>query len=148
MDKNLTNVLISFRFCMVYCLLTAKVCVLQWEPEDGFPSSRSRNIGEEMLYDNAGLYDNLPSPKIFARYPPADRKTNRLSTDKLSSNHYKHPVSSNLSSAQSVTNTSAVGRGSVSQVLYYLILDKMFCFFWLLCLSDCFLKDVGILHPI
>lgn len=129
MDKNLTNVLISFRFCMVYCLLTAKVCVLQWEPEDGFPSSRSRNIGEEMLYDNAGLYDNLPSPKIFARYPPADRKTNRLSTDKLSSNHYKHPVSSNLSSAQSVTNTSAVGRGSVSQVLYYLILDKTFCFF-------------------
>ncbi|XP_010131001.1 PREDICTED: actin filament-associated protein 1-like, partial [Buceros rhinoceros silvestris] len=86
-----------------------------WEPEDGFPSSRSRNIGEEMLYDNAGLYDNLPSPKIFARYPPADRKPNRLSTDKLSSNHYKHPVSSNLSSAQSVTNTSAVGRGSGSQ---------------------------------
>ncbi|NWQ86845.1 AFAP1 protein, partial [Burhinus bistriatus] len=86
-----------------------------WEPEDGFPSSRSRNIGEEMLYDNAGLYDNLPSPKIFARYPPADRKPNRLSTDKLSSNHYKYPVSSNLSSAQSVTNTSAVGRGSGSQ---------------------------------
>ncbi|KAM9661086.1 actin filament-associated protein 1 isoform 3-T5 [Morphnus guianensis] len=85
-----------------------------WEPEDGFPS-RSRNIGEEMLYDNAGLYDNLPSPKIFARYPPADRKPNRLSTDKPSSNHYKYPVSSNLSSAQSVTNTSAVGRGSGSQ---------------------------------
>lgn len=118
---------------MVYCLLTAKVCVLQWEPEDGFPSSRSRNMGEEMLYDNAGLYDNLPSPKIFARYPPADRKTNRLSTDKLSSNHYKHPVSSNLSSAQSVTNTSAVGRGSVSQVLYYLILDNFFFFFFFGC---------------
>lgn len=113
---------------MVYCLLTAKVYVLQWEPEDGFPSSRSRNIGEEMLYDNAGLYDNLPSPKIFARYPPADRKPNRLSTDKLSSNHYKYPVSSNLSSAQSVTNTSAVGRGSGSQVLYYLILNKAFYF--------------------
>ncbi|XP_051475043.1 actin filament-associated protein 1 isoform X1 [Apus apus] len=86
-----------------------------WEPEDGFPSSRSRNTGEEMLYDNAGLYDNLPSPKIFARYPPADRQPNRSSTDKLSSNHYKYPVSSNLSSAQSVTNTSAVGRGSGSQ---------------------------------
>uniref|UniRef100_A0A8B9P805 Actin filament associated protein 1 n=1 Tax=Apteryx owenii TaxID=8824 RepID=A0A8B9P805_APTOW len=86
-----------------------------WEPEDGFPTSRSRNIGEEMLYDNAGLYDNLPSPKIFARYPSADRKANRLSADKLSSNHYKHPVSSNLSSAQSVTNTSAMGRGSISQ---------------------------------
>ncbi|XP_060630083.2 actin filament-associated protein 1 isoform X1 [Anolis sagrei] len=86
-----------------------------WEPEDGFPTSRSRNTGEDGLYDNMGLYDNLPSPKIFARCPSADRKTNRLSTDKLSSNHYKHPVSSNLSSAQSVTNPSAVGRGSVSQ---------------------------------
>ncbi|XP_034959315.2 actin filament-associated protein 1 isoform X1 [Zootoca vivipara] len=86
-----------------------------WEPEDDFPASRGRNMREDGLYDNMGLYDNLPSPKIFARYPPADRKTNRLSTDKLSSNHYKYPVSSNLSSAQSVTNTSAVGRGSVSQ---------------------------------
>uniref|UniRef100_A0A8C0IM97 Actin filament-associated protein 1 n=1 Tax=Chelonoidis abingdonii TaxID=106734 RepID=A0A8C0IM97_CHEAB len=86
-----------------------------WELEDGFPTSRSRNMGEEVLYDNAGLYDNLPSPKIFARYPPADRKANRLSTDKISFNHYKNPVSSNLSSAQSVTNTSAVGRGSGSQ---------------------------------
>lgn len=130
MVKGITNVLISLRkFCMMYCLLTAKVCVLQWEPEDGFPSSRSRNIGEEMLYDNAGLYDNLPSPKIFARYPPADRKPNRLSSaDKLSSNHYKYPVLSNLSSAQSVTNTSAVGRGSGSQVLYYLIPHKAFYF--------------------
>ncbi|XP_020847784.1 actin filament-associated protein 1 isoform X3 [Phascolarctos cinereus] len=84
-----------------------------WEQEDGFQTSRSRILGEETLYDNAGLYDNLPSPKIFARYPPAERKASRLSTDKLSCNHYKHPVSSNLSSAQSVTNTSSVGRGSV-----------------------------------
>uniref|UniRef100_A0A8D0DXE1 Actin filament-associated protein 1 n=1 Tax=Salvator merianae TaxID=96440 RepID=A0A8D0DXE1_SALMN len=86
-----------------------------WEPEDGFPTSHSRNVGEDGLYDNMGLYDNLPSPKIFARYPPADRKTSRLSTDKLPSNHYKYPASSNLTSAQSVTNTSAVGRGSASQ---------------------------------
>ncbi|MEE6462554.1 hypothetical protein FKM82_001635 [Ascaphus truei] len=82
-----------------------------WRPEDGFATSRNRQKGEEVLYDNAGLYDNLPSPKIFARYPPADKKANRVSTDKLSSNHYKSPVSSSLSS-QSVTNTSALGRGS------------------------------------
>ncbi|KAG8133094.1 hypothetical protein E2320_010915 [Naja naja] len=86
-----------------------------WEPEDGFPTSSSKNTGEDGLYDNMGLYDNLPSPKIFARCPPAERKANRLSTDKLSSNHYKQPISSSLSSAQSVTNTSAVGRGSVAQ---------------------------------
>ncbi|KAL8194316.1 UNVERIFIED_CONTAM: Actin filament-associated protein 1 [Gekko kuhli] len=49
-----------------------------WEPEDGFPNSRSRSTGEDELYDNMGLYDNLPSPKIFARYPPADRKANSL----------------------------------------------------------------------
>ncbi|XP_034267617.1 actin filament-associated protein 1 isoform X3 [Pantherophis guttatus] len=86
-----------------------------WEPEDGFPTSSSKNTGEDGLYDNMGVYDNLPSPKIFARCPPAERKANRLSTDKLSSNHYKQPISSNLSSAQSVTNTSAVGKGSVAQ---------------------------------
>nr|XP_033805881.1 actin filament-associated protein 1 isoform X2 [Geotrypetes seraphini]XP_033805883.1 actin filament-associated protein 1 isoform X2 [Geotrypetes seraphini]XP_033805886.1 actin filament-associated protein 1 isoform X2 [Geotrypetes seraphini]XP_033805895.1 actin filament-associated protein 1 isoform X2 [Geotrypetes seraphini]XP_033805902.1 actin filament-associated protein 1 isoform X2 [Geotrypetes seraphini] len=84
-----------------------------WEPEDDFPDCHSRHKREDMLYDNTGLYDNLPSPKIFARYLPADRKANRFSADKLPSNHYKSPVSSSLSSAQSVTNTSAVGRGSV-----------------------------------
>nr|XP_019603760.1 PREDICTED: actin filament-associated protein 1 isoform X1 [Rhinolophus sinicus] len=84
-----------------------------WEPEDGFPASCSGGLGEEVLYDNAVLYDNLPSPKIFARHPPADRKASRLSTDKLSCNHYKHPTSCGLPSAQSVTNTSSVGRASL-----------------------------------
>nr|XP_054340882.1 actin filament-associated protein 1 isoform X2 [Pongo pygmaeus] len=79
-----------------------------WEPEDSFPASCSRGLGEEVLYDNAGLYDNLPPPHIFARYSSADRKASRLSADKLSSNHYKYPAS-----AQSVTNTSSVGRASL-----------------------------------
>ncbi|XP_012512199.1 PREDICTED: actin filament-associated protein 1 [Propithecus coquereli] len=79
-----------------------------WEPEGGFPASCSRGLGEEVLYDNAGLYDNLPSPKIFARYSPADRKASRLSADKLCSNHYKHPAS-----APPVTNTSSPGRASL-----------------------------------
>ncbi|XP_076992436.1 actin filament-associated protein 1 isoform X3 [Tamandua tetradactyla] len=81
-----------------------------WEPEDGFPAPCGRNAGEEVLYDNAGLYDNLPSPKIFARYPPADRKTSRSSADKLSSNRYQCPASSSLPSPPSLTNTSALGR--------------------------------------
>ncbi|KAM9238261.1 actin filament-associated protein 1 [Dugong dugon] len=84
-----------------------------WDPEDGLPASRSRSLGEEVLYDNAGLYDNLPSPKIFARYSAAERKTSRASPDKLSSNHYKHPASPRLSSPQSLTNTSSVGRASL-----------------------------------
>ncbi|CAH2299742.1 actin filament-associated 1 isoform X1 [Pelobates cultripes] len=84
-----------------------------WRPDDDFATSLSWKKGGEVLYDNAGLYDNLPSPKIFARYPPADKKANRVSTDKSSPNHYKSPVSSSLSSSP-VTNTSAVGRGSLN----------------------------------
>ncbi|XP_015982607.2 actin filament-associated protein 1 isoform X1 [Rousettus aegyptiacus] len=84
-----------------------------WGPEDGPPSSCSGGLGEEVLYDNAVLYDNLPPPEIFARCPPADRRAPRLSADKLSCNHYKHPASCAPPSAQSVTNTSSVGRASL-----------------------------------
>ncbi|KAF0870985.1 AFAP1 protein, partial [Crocuta crocuta] len=77
-----------------------------WDPDDGPPASRAGGLGEEVLYDNAVLYDNLPSPKIFARYPPADRKPSRPSADRLSCNHYKYPPSC----AQSATNTSSLGR--------------------------------------
>ncbi|XP_073898781.1 actin filament-associated protein 1 isoform X2 [Castor canadensis] len=80
-----------------------------WDPEDGFPGYGSRGLGEEAFYDNAGLYDNLPSPKIFARSSPADRKASRLSSDRLSSNHYKSPAAC----SPSVTNTSSVGRASL-----------------------------------
>ncbi|KAM8940120.1 actin filament-associated protein 1 [Pelodytes ibericus] len=82
-----------------------------WRPDEDFTTSPSRKKGEEVLYDNAGLYDNLPSPKIFARCPPVDKKANRFSFP----NHYKSPVSSSLS-PQSVTNTSAVGRGSLGSL--------------------------------
>lgn len=101
------------------------LCVLQWEPDDGFPAPGGRGPGEEVLYDNAVLYDNLPSPKIFARYPPAGRKASRLSTDTLSCNHYKHPTSCSPPSAQSVTNTSSLGRASLglnSQVQHLVVM--------------------------
>ncbi|XP_018083959.1 actin filament-associated protein 1 isoform X2 [Xenopus laevis] len=84
-----------------------------WRPDEDYETYRNRKNGEEVYYDDADLYDNLPSPKIFARYPPADKKANRFSSDKLPPNHYKSPVSSSLSS-QSVTNNSAVGRGPLS----------------------------------
>nr|XP_014344486.1 PREDICTED: actin filament-associated protein 1 isoform X2 [Latimeria chalumnae] len=87
-------------------------CGTSSEPEDVFPSSGSRRCQEETFYENADLYDNLPPTKFFLRFSPT-HKTNRLSTSKLSSNYCKSPVSSTLSSAQSVTNTSIVGRGSV-----------------------------------
>ncbi|EHB03677.1 Actin filament-associated protein 1 [Heterocephalus glaber] len=79
-----------------------------WDSEDGGrPTCCGRGPGEEVLYDNAGLYDNLPSPKVFARPSPADRKASRLS-----SNHYKSPTSG-LPCLPSVTNTSSVGRASL-----------------------------------
>ncbi|XP_007954497.1 actin filament-associated protein 1 [Orycteropus afer afer] len=81
-----------------------------WDPEDSLPAARSRSSGEETLYDNLGLYDNLPSPKIFARCPPVERRASRASADKLSSNHYKCPASPSLSNPQSLTNTSSLGR--------------------------------------
>ncbi|XP_022272768.1 actin filament-associated protein 1 isoform X1 [Canis lupus familiaris] len=84
-----------------------------WDPEDGPPASCARGLGEEVLYDNAVLYDNLPSPKIFARYPPADRKASRPSPDKLSCNHYKCPPSCGLPLIQSATNPSSLGRASL-----------------------------------
>uniref|UniRef100_A0A8C5M2K4 Actin filament-associated protein 1 n=1 Tax=Leptobrachium leishanense TaxID=445787 RepID=A0A8C5M2K4_9ANUR len=77
-----------------------------WRPDGDSPSWRKG----EVLYDNPCLYDNLPSPKIFARYSPADKKPSRVSNDKSSPNHYKSPVPS---SSSPVTNTSAVGRGSL-----------------------------------
>ncbi|XP_037386516.1 actin filament-associated protein 1 isoform X1 [Talpa occidentalis] len=82
-----------------------------WGPEDGFPASCGRGPGEEVLYDNAGLYDNLPSPKIFARCPPADRKASRLSADKAPCNQYKRPGS--RSPPRGLTNTSSAGRASL-----------------------------------
>ncbi|XP_010640081.1 actin filament-associated protein 1 isoform X1 [Fukomys damarensis] len=79
-----------------------------WDAEDGgHPACCGRGPGEEVLYDNAGLYDNLPSPKVFARPSPADRKASRLS-----SNHYKSPASG-LPCTLPVTNTSSVGRASL-----------------------------------
>ncbi|XP_022361481.1 actin filament-associated protein 1 isoform X1 [Enhydra lutris kenyoni] len=80
-----------------------------WDPEDGPPASGARGLGEEVLYDNAVLYDNLPSPKIFARYPPADRKASRPPPDKLFCNHYKYPPSCSLPP----TNPSSLGRASL-----------------------------------
>ena len=94
--------------------LTTRLCVLQWGPgDDGCPAPWGRGPEEEVLYDNAVLYDNMPSPKIFARYPPADRKASRPSADSLSCNHYKHPTSCTLPSSPPVTNTSSLGRASL-----------------------------------
>ncbi|ELK32947.1 Actin filament-associated protein 1 [Myotis davidii] len=78
-----------------------------WDPDGGSAASCRGGPGGEVPYDN------LPSPKIFARYPPADRKAARPPADTLSCNHYKQPTSCGLPPAPSVTNTSSVGRASL-----------------------------------
>ncbi|XP_059131740.1 actin filament-associated protein 1 isoform X1 [Peromyscus eremicus] len=84
-----------------------------WDMDGGFPGCGSRGLAEEVLYDNAGLYDNLPSPTIFARSSPADRRASRTPADRLSSNHYKSPTSCSPPCSPPVTNTSSVGRASL-----------------------------------
>ncbi|XP_055480143.1 actin filament-associated protein 1 isoform X3 [Psammomys obesus] len=84
-----------------------------WDVDGGFPGCGSRGLAEEVLYDNAGLYDNLPSPTIFARSSPADRRASRPPADRLSSNHYKSPTSCSPPCSPSLTNTSSVGRASL-----------------------------------
>ncbi|XP_069600875.1 actin filament-associated protein 1 isoform X3 [Ranitomeya imitator] len=86
-----------------------------WRPDEDYSCKK----GEEVLYDEADVYDNLPSPKIFARNPPTDKKPNRFSSEKLSPNHYKSPVSSSLSCPPVTNNSPPVGRapsGSASQL--------------------------------
>ncbi|XP_073503973.1 actin filament-associated protein 1 isoform X2 [Phyllobates terribilis] len=89
-----------------------------WRPDEDY--SYNRQKGEEVLYDEADVYDNLPSPKIFARNLPTDKKPNRFSSEKLSPNHYKSPVSSSSLSSASVTNhspnTGRASPGSASQL--------------------------------
>ncbi|KAH0515832.1 Actin filament-associated protein 1 [Microtus ochrogaster] len=87
--------------------------IFKWDTDGGFPGCGSRGLAEEVLYDNAGLYDNLPSPTIFARSSPADRRASRPPADRLSSNHYKSPTSCSPPCSPPVTNTSSVGRASL-----------------------------------
>ncbi|XP_019955766.2 actin filament-associated protein 1 isoform X1 [Paralichthys olivaceus] len=56
------------------------------------PSTGGRQLKGEMHYENAELYDNMPSPKLASRYPPKPSSSPASSTSK-SAGHYKTPVS-------------------------------------------------------
>ncbi|XP_033869652.3 actin filament-associated protein 1-like isoform X1 [Acipenser ruthenus] len=86
-------------------------CINGSEPGDKMYSTpASRNWRDEGLYENAGLYENSPSPTLAACYSP---KLSRASSSKQPpANQYKTPAPSKLSSSLPVTNTSAGGRGS------------------------------------
>lgn len=99
-------------------LLSSSVCLhacwsLHKEPEVLYPSpsTRGRQLKEEAHYENAELYENMPSPKLTTRYPPKPAS----SSSSISSGHYKTPVSkvsskflsadSKTKAAPQVTNT-------------------------------------------
>ncbi|MGH0165750.1 UNVERIFIED_CONTAM: hypothetical protein FKN15_049340 [Acipenser sinensis] len=86
-------------------------CINGSEPGDKMYSTpASRNWRDEGLYENAGLYENSPSPTLAARYSP---KLSRASSSKQPpANQYKTPAPSKLSSSLPATNTSAGGWGS------------------------------------
>lgn len=82
------------------------------------PSTRGRQLKEEAQYQNADLYENMPSPKLANRYPPKPASSSSApaaSSPSASAGHYKTPVpkisskflaadSKNKAAAQ-VTNT-------------------------------------------
>uniref|UniRef100_A0A8L0DUR4 Actin filament-associated protein 1 n=1 Tax=Oncorhynchus mykiss TaxID=8022 RepID=A0A8L0DUR4_ONCMY len=66
------------------------------------PATGGRRLREEVLYEDADLYENMPSPKLAARYSP---KPSRLAS---SSSHGKTPgpVKSKFLSSSSSANTN------------------------------------------
>ncbi|XP_051784177.1 LOW QUALITY PROTEIN: actin filament-associated protein 1 [Erpetoichthys calabaricus] len=79
------------------------------DPEDTYSAPTNRCWREEGLYENAELYENSSPPKLASHF--STKSSRNSSAEKLTTNHYKSPVSSKLSSASSITNTSVGARG-------------------------------------
>ncbi|XP_031730122.1 actin filament-associated protein 1 [Anarrhichthys ocellatus] len=56
------------------------------------PNTRGCQLKEEVLYENADLYENMPSSKLDTRYPPKPSSSS-TSSSSTSTSHYKTPVS-------------------------------------------------------
>ncbi|XP_044041020.1 actin filament-associated protein 1 isoform X4 [Siniperca chuatsi] len=72
------------------------------------PSTGGRQLKEEVHYENADLYENMPSPKLATRHPP------KPSSSSTSTSHYKTPVSkisSKFLSADTKTKGTAQLKG-------------------------------------
>ncbi|KAJ8262120.1 hypothetical protein GJAV_G00162460 [Gymnothorax javanicus] len=79
------------------------------------PASRGRRRREQDLYENSGLYENMPSPTLAGRYPPK-----AISSASPAAGHYKTPTSSETlpssSSSAALTNSASPARGLASQL--------------------------------
>uniref|UniRef100_UPI003AAE361C actin filament-associated protein 1 isoform X2 n=1 Tax=Centroberyx gerrardi TaxID=166262 RepID=UPI003AAE361C len=56
------------------------------------PATGGRQLKEEAHYENADLYENMPSPKLAARFSPKPSSSSTTSSS-TSAGHYKTPVS-------------------------------------------------------
>ncbi|XP_022074606.2 actin filament-associated protein 1 isoform X3 [Acanthochromis polyacanthus] len=56
------------------------------------PSTGGRQLKEEAHYENADLYENMPSPELATRYPPKQSSASKSSSS-TPTGHYKTPVS-------------------------------------------------------
>ncbi|XP_038586608.1 actin filament-associated protein 1 isoform X2 [Micropterus salmoides] len=66
------------------------------------PGTGGLQLKEEVHYENADLYENMPSPKLATRHPP------KPSSSSTSTSHYKTPVSK-ISSKFLSTDTKTKG---------------------------------------
>ncbi|XP_035531087.1 actin filament-associated protein 1 isoform X1 [Morone saxatilis] len=57
------------------------------------PSTGGRQLKDEVHYENADLYENMPSPKRATRLPPKTSSSSSPSSSSTSTSHYKTPVS-------------------------------------------------------
>uniref|UniRef100_A0AAQ5ZKG0 Actin filament-associated protein 1 n=1 Tax=Amphiprion ocellaris TaxID=80972 RepID=A0AAQ5ZKG0_AMPOC len=77
------------------------------------PSTGGRQLKDEVQYENADLYENMPSPKLATRYPPKQSSASKSSSS-TSTGHYKTPVSkvsSKFLTADSKTKDAAQLKG-------------------------------------
>ncbi|KAI2658472.1 Actin filament-associated protein 1 [Labeo rohita] len=65
------------------------------------PASGGRRWKEESHYENTDLYENMPSPKLAARYSPKSIRSQSSSTG-----HYNTPLSTKSLSSSSAANTN------------------------------------------
>ncbi|KAK9524352.1 hypothetical protein VZT92_016755 [Zoarces viviparus] len=74
--------------CVVLSLLLDNLELVDPEVQYSSPNTTGCQLKEEVLYENADLYE--PSSKLDTRYPP---KPSSSSTSSTSTSHYKIPVS-------------------------------------------------------
>ncbi|XP_047449864.1 actin filament-associated protein 1 isoform X2 [Mugil cephalus] len=86
------------------------------DPEVAYssPRTRGRQLKGEVQYENADLYENMPSPKLATRYPPPKPTSSTSAASSSSAGHYKTPaskISSKFLTADSKTKAAAQFKG-------------------------------------